>query len=149
MTIWVEVHGRPLSETADDSSIMHRLADKLDALADKLGVTRLSAFYDYSELESAYGDFEEDSARPEVESDKEPALEGRQADGEWFDSAVGLRSVQAIRRHLSEHLGDLEFTPDHSTAHWPKQLMDELKRSEAILQQAAQRGQRFRLLIVP
>lgn len=37
-TIWVEVEGRPLKETADDSSTMHRLMDNLDALAGKLGV---------------------------------------------------------------------------------------------------------------
>ena len=39
-TIWVEVHGRPLKETADDSSTMHRLMDNLDVLAGKLDVRK-------------------------------------------------------------------------------------------------------------
>jgi hypothetical protein len=51
-TIWVDVRGRP--EDADlppDSSLMLRLQDELEALAAKLGVPKLSDFYDYSVLE--------------------------------------------------------------------------------------------------
>ena len=61
-TIWVEVRGRSLNETADDSSTMLRLMDKLDTLAVKLGVNKLSEFYDYSELEEAYADFDDGQA---------------------------------------------------------------------------------------
>jgi hypothetical protein len=169
-TIWVEVHGRPLEETASDSSIMHRLDRKLDALAAKLGVTKLTEFYDYSELEEAYGDLDEepgerdDAGENEADeaaddqdddgSDDETdssygTPEQRAAKGEWFDSAAALASVQAIRKHLLDHFDDLGFRPDDSTRHWPGDLMSELENAEEILTDAAARGRQFRLLIVP
>jgi hypothetical protein len=152
-TIWVEVQGRPLKETGDDSSIMHHLMDNLDELAGKLRVGKLSGFYDYSELEEAYADLEEDHAEAnsggEGELNPEPTLEERQAKGDWFDSSQGLKAVRTLRQHLSDHFKDLGFTPDESTGHWPKQLMHELARSEAILEEAVARGRKFRLLIVP
>ncbi len=153
-TIWVEVHGRSLKETADDSSIMHRLMDNLDELAGRLRVRKLSDFYDYSELEEVYGDLEEEDSdsndsEGEDEIPAEPTLEERQAKGEWFDSSEGLKSISALRQRLSERFEDLEFRADSSTDHWPKRLMEELATSEAILKEAAARGQRFRLLIVP
>jgi hypothetical protein len=152
-TIWVEVQGRPLKETADDSSIMHHLMDNLDELAGRLRVAKLSGFYDYSELEEAYADLVESDAEEGSEGggelNREPTLEERQARGDWFDSAEGLESVRKLRQHLANHFKDLQFTPDDSTGHWPKQLMSELARSEAILEEAVERGRRFRLLIVP
>ena len=118
-TIWVEVHGRPLKETADDSSTMHRLMDNLDVLAGKLGVRKLSDFYDYSELEEAYGDLSDEGEDTEddgeEESAPEPTLEKHQAKGEWFDSAVGIDSIRKLRQRLTERFDDLDFRPDRST----------------------------------
>lgn len=152
-TIWVEINGRPLNETADDSSTMHRLMDNLDVLAGKLGVRKLSDFYDYSELEEAYADLSDEGEDTGDDGEEEPApkptLEERQAKGEWFDSVVGLDSVRRLHQRLTERFDDLGFKPDRSTAHWPKQLLDELSHTEAILSEAVSRGQRFRLLIVP
>jgi hypothetical protein len=131
---------------------MHRLMDNLDVLAGKLGVRKLSDFYDYSELEEAYGDLGDEGEDTEDDGEEEPApeptLEERQAKGEWFDSTVGLGAVRKLRQRLTERFDDLGFKPDRSTAHWPKQLLDELSHTEAILNEAASRGQRFRLLIV-
>jgi hypothetical protein len=150
-TIWVEIKGRPTKETAQDSSIMHRLMDNLDALAGKLGVQKLSDFYDYSELERAYGDFDEseDSEDAAQEEPGKPTLEQRQAKGKWFDSTVGVASVRKLREHLAARFADLGFVPDKSKGHWPKRLMDELTHTEAALNDAAAQGQQFRLLIVP
>jgi hypothetical protein len=95
-TIWVEVQGRPLKETADDYSTTHRLMDALDVLAGKVGVRALGDFYDYSELEKAYGDLGDDGALDGGEHEgnfsPEPTVEERQAAGVWFGSAVGLES---------------------------------------------------------
>jgi hypothetical protein len=52
-TAWIEMHGRPLRETAFDCSIVHHLIDNLDILAGKLGVQKLSGFYDWSDFEVA------------------------------------------------------------------------------------------------
>ena len=166
-TIWVEVHGRPLEETASDSGKMLRLERQLEALAVKLGVTKLSEFYDYSELPDAFEDGDEepeegddaaaDEAADEPDDDVDengPDLsygtpERRAAKGEWFDSAAGLASVRAIRKHLLDRFDDLGFRPDDSTRHWPGDLMSELENAEEILTDAAARGRQFRFLIVP
>lgn len=149
-TIWVETHGRPIEETADDSSTMHRLMDKLDALADQLNVQKLSEFYDYSELETAYGDCGDDDLDIKGKTDPiEPTLEERQAKGLWFDSQAGLASTRTLRQHLTDHFDDLAFTHDTSTSHWPEQLMAELTHTEDVLDEAVKNGRQFRLLIVP
>lgn len=159
-TIWVDVQGLPFNETTEDNSTLHRLMDNLDALAEKLGAQKLSEFYDYSELEDAYGDFADESedaedfdidveADAEIELPPEPSLEDRQAKGEWFDPAVGLESVRKLRQQLDTRFDDLGFKPDRSNSHWPKQLMNELRYVEGVLTDAVSRGKRFRFLIVP
>ena len=151
-TIWVEIQGQPLEETAQDSSIMHRLMDELDALAVKLNVAKLSDFLDYSELEEAYGDLEGDDEDDDEDDaaleHAEPTLQERQLRGEWFDCADGFRSISTLRAHLREHFEDLGFVPDEGRSHWPVQLMDELAHSERVIGEAAQHQLRFRLLIV-
>ena len=144
-TIWVDVQGRPADETPGDSSIMLRLMEKLDVLADKLHVPQLSAFYDYTELDKAYG-------APTAEGDgigSESASIGRQVSGSWFEAADGLKSIKALRQRLSENFAELDFTADRSKGHWPGALMDELRSAEAILERATAKNQRFRFLIVP
>ncbi len=70
-TIWVEVQGRPTSETASDSSIMHRLMDNLDALAVKLHVRKLSEFYDYSALNATFAESDEEGDEESGDTDEE------------------------------------------------------------------------------
>ena len=48
--IWIEVHNRPLQETADDCCKVDRLTEQLDTLCAQLGVTKLSEFYDWTEM---------------------------------------------------------------------------------------------------
>ena len=67
-TIWVDVRGRSKDDVPQDNSIMLRLESQLDQLSTKLNVPKLSEFYDYSELESMYGDFEGEGDEPEDES---------------------------------------------------------------------------------
>ncbi len=51
-TVWLQVNrGRGPEGGEQDNSIMVSLERELDALADSLGVARLSAFRDYSALE--------------------------------------------------------------------------------------------------
>jgi hypothetical protein len=143
-TIWVDVRGRSKNDLPRDNSIMLRMKDQLDRLARKLRVSKLSDFYDYSELEAQYGDFEEDGS----EADAEPAGDG-QSRGSWFDSGQALAAVRAIYEHLQQHPEDLGFKPDPSRTHWPGALMDELKHCQTVLEEAVSRGHQFRFLIVP
>lgn len=131
-TIWIEAQGRPGSETHDDMSVLLRLDKPLDALATKLGVTKLSDFYDYRELLENFGDDEEELPDPS-----------------WFDSVKGLETVKSLRQHLEQDFDELEWKPDESEAHFPQTIMDDLKFCESVLEEAVAKGQKFRLLIVP
>jgi hypothetical protein len=139
-TIWVDVGDRRKGDLPRDSSIMLRLERHLDRLSARLNVPKLSAFYDYSELEAAYEDFEED--------DLSQAESGLPCGG-WYDPGPALMAVRALYAHLQEHPEDLGFRPDPSRSHWPYLLMEELRDCLAVLEGAAARGQQFRLLIVP
>jgi hypothetical protein len=135
-TIWVDVEGRAKDEVPRDNSIMLNLDEQLARLSDKLGVAKLGAFFDYSVLAEAYAE----------EADEE-AAEGVAAT--WFDPALALSAVRALRRHLSERPGDLGFVPSRSQQHWPDALMKELAHCEEVLERAASQGRKFRFLIVP
>jgi hypothetical protein len=141
-TIWVDVRDRREGDLPRDCSIMLRLERQLDRLCARLNVPRLSAFYDYSELEAAYGDFE-------GEDDRGGEAEGGSARGGWHDPTPALAAVRALHAHLQERPEDLQFRPDPSRTHWPQLLMEELADCLSELEGAAARGQQFRLLIVP
>lgn len=142
-TIWVDVQGR--SEDPMDSSIMLQLQKQLERVSKKLKVPKLSDFYDYSELEAEYGGLEDDD---NGEGDDAASSDG-DPKGSWFDPAPALSAVRAIHGHLSQHPEDLGLKPDPSRAHWPTDLMEELKQCQATLQDAVSRGVKFRFLIVP
>ena len=59
-TIWVDVQGRAKDDLPHDNSIMLRLKNELDRLSDKLGVPKLSDFYDYSELAAQFAEETDD-----------------------------------------------------------------------------------------
>lgn len=141
-TLWVDVEGRGKGEVPRDNSIMLRLKDELDRLADKLRVTRLSQFYDHSALEAECADLAEDLGIADAANRGEPA-------GAWFEPARALAAVRAIHDHLVQHPEDLGFTADRRRSHWPASLMEELKDCQAALEAAASRGRKFRFLIVP
>src|SRR6185312_6337794 len=125
----------------DDNSIMLQLAEQLDRLADTLQVTKLTHFYDYSELAVAYAEFAE-QAIPAGKGD------GKAAEEVWFDPQDALISLTTLCDHLTQHPEDLGFIPRAGQRHWPARLIEELKGCQAILQGAAAHGRRFRFLIV-
>lgn len=125
-TIWIEVDGVPGCETHEDLSVLHALADELDALAKTLGVTEPSAFYDYAALLP-------------VDEREGP---------EWFDAREGLRAMAALRAALEEDFGRLGWTPDASRRHFPESLLREVRFCERVLSEGARSGRRFRLMIV-
>jgi hypothetical protein len=149
-TIWVDVQGRAEDELPSDNSLMLRLQDQLARLSAKLGVVKLSDFYDYSELEDYYSEFKADGDGTSLKTgDEDEAPAAHQSKGSWFDPAEALRAVRAIRRHLIQHPGDLGFEPDETQGHWPPLLMEELEHCETVLGRAASDKRLFRFLIVP
>jgi hypothetical protein len=147
-TIWVDVQGRAADDLPPDNSIMLRLDKRLDKLAAKLGVAKLTGFYDYSEIEAQMADLVDGAGADEEEG---PAGgDGDAAEkGAWFDPAAALGAVRAIREHLAEHPDDLGFKPDASRQHWSDGLMEELGQCQAALENAQSAGRKFRFLIVP
>lgn len=131
-TIWIEAKGRPGDETHSDLSILKALDKELDVLADKLGVVKLTDFYDYRQLLEEFGDDGEGLPDPS-----------------WFDSAKGLHTVKSLRDLLERDFDALNWKPDDSTRHFPKSLSEDLEFCQTILEEAVARGQPFRLLIVP
>lgn len=145
-TIWVDVDGRAGDDLPSDNSIMLRLGKQLDELAAKLGVPKLTTFYDYSAMEDEFGDLAASDDAGDEGSDK--ATDAPASPGQWFDPAPALKAVAAIRQHLDQHPSDLGFTPDASRSHWPNDLMEELGHVRSVLEDATARGKKFRFLIV-
>jgi|SRR6185437_8205864 hypothetical protein len=142
-TIWVDIQGREKDKVPDDNSIMLRLAEQLDRLADKLHVAKLTQFYDYSALEAEYADLFEEQIPP----GKGNYPHGKTG-GAWFDPQDALMSVRTFCDHLTQYPEDLGFVPAAGQRHWPATLIQELKGCQAMLEDAAARRRRFRLLIV-
>ncbi|MEW6208265.1 MAG: hypothetical protein AB1631_07850 [Acidobacteriota bacterium] len=130
-TLWLEIKdGDETSGDEQDNSLMLRLQENLDALAEALGVPKLSQFFDYSLIAA---EFDEAGGLP---------------DEAWFDAKDGLLAVDRLYTHLIAHFDDLGLRADQSQAHWPDGLLEELSYCRARLAEAVERGARFRLLIV-
>jgi hypothetical protein len=139
-TIWVDVEGRAKSDISElsDNSIMLALEKKLDAICKKIGVARLSEFYDHSALQESYADLLE-----------EAGIELEEPTPQWFDPVPALAAVRAIQDHLKQHPEVIGIKAnDVSRAHWPKDLTKELKHCRSRLQGAIAKKKRFRFLIV-
>jgi hypothetical protein len=138
-TIWLQVNRARGPEGGEqDNSIMLSLGRQLDGLADDLGVTRLSAFRDYS----AVDEFLEDEVAEEALPDGAPR-------GSWFDAKEGYTAVRRLLDELRARPERLRFKPDPSQSHWIGYLLDELSYCADQLKSAAEQGHQFRFLVVP
>lgn len=128
-TVWLEIKdGDGISGGEQDNSLILRLEKSLDVLAESLGITRLSRFFDYSET---------------------AAEAGGSIDEAWFDARDGLLTFDKLCTHLITHPDDLKFKTKQWQAHWPDALLEELSYCRDRLAEAVERGAMFRLLIVP
>jgi hypothetical protein len=136
-TIWIDVRGRPGSETHNDMSVLLRLDRELDALAEKFGVAKLSDFHDTSQLIDEYKSILE-----------EAGVDSSVPDPSWVDSSTGLETVTTLRLHLERDFSVLNWQPDKSRKHWPENLLNDLRFCEKVLNEAVSNAQPFRLMIV-
>lgn len=145
-TIWVDVRGRSQEDCPRDNSTLLQCKDPLDRMSEKLGVRKLSEFYDYSVLEGELFRplaivlrwirvFRGFGAEPSRDS--------------WFDPAPALTAVRAIRRRLAQRPVDLESGEDASQPPLLDRLTEELEHCQDVLETAVSRDQSFRFLIVP
>lgn len=138
-TIWLEISdGIEKTGGERDNSMMLKLSEELDALADKLGVPKLSSFFDDSALVGEYAEELED-----IDVDIPPV------DPVWFDAGVGSQAVGALLSALHDGPAELGTKLDASRSDWLAMLLEELEYCRGTLKGAAQRSERFHFLVVP
>jgi hypothetical protein len=130
-TTWIDVYGRSGAETHRDMNVLNRLDEELDVLAAKLGVAKITSFYDYRELIIESGAVETEWPAPV-----------------WFDSGDGLATFAALHKILASDWHALNWKPEKSTDHWPASLMEHLSFCQSILEEAVLSESKFRLMIV-
>jgi hypothetical protein len=133
----------------------------LDDLAVRLGVAKLSDFFDYTEMaRKADAELEAAEIRDGLREDTgdddqtvdvtaEPVAQ-REATGDWFDSVQGLATVRTLTSYLVAHPRKLKM-PTHPSdvKRYRSGLLNELRLCETVIARAASSGRRFRLLLVP
>ncbi|MEI8571406.1 hypothetical protein U737_03895 [Methylomonas sp. LW13] len=136
MTLWLNIrNGETYESNGEDHSAVFYLQEPLDALADKLNVTPLSAFYDDTDVRynmDETGEFED-------------CEEGWSASvANWFPAAAVLSSVSVILDHLQTNPNAL------TTADGWKQddAIDELTDFRSELERVAAQSSTVHLCIV-
>lgn len=125
-TLWFLREGQTEDGDDVDHTAMLNSSEQLDALADALAVSKLSAFYDYSDLE--------------FNLSEEDLDEGWIAENsQWHDPAPALESVNALLAHLDK----LEI-PEDSRG----ELQEELEDCRQKLMNAVSAGEKFHFCIV-
>lgn len=140
-TLLVSVRG---GRTSDECTMMLLLQADIDRLCLKLNVATLSTFYDGSVMAAHYLDELEGEELGDAQETHPEAFAET-----WHDPGPALEAVRTIVERLEQRPEDLDFQPDASRAHWPADLMDELRDSVAILEEAVAKGQQFRFLLMP
>jgi hypothetical protein len=142
MTLWIHtLEGRHMSTGSEDHTLMYRFFDDLDSLCDKLGVAKISSFFDSNDLELCMReDDDETDEDPEVGSETENSYEID--DMIWFDAASGLDTFETLRAAIAENeLPNL----DEENKSW---LLEELDDCISKLKDPAERGGKFNLPII-
>jgi hypothetical protein len=140
MTIWVHVlNGRKIEGNQEDCSWMYRLFPELDRICDQQGVTRLSSFFDHTDLEANMEESDDD----ELPLDPETGWTFGIDDMNWFDAAPGLGTLQRLAEVAGggEDLAGLPAERRH-------ELVDELRGCIKQLEPAAAKGQKFHLAVL-
>lgn len=107
MTILVHtIVDRDFNGESDDHSLMLDYSDVIDELCETLNVTKLSNFFDYTDQEFSYDDFEEeldeddDSGNDESDNDDldpDTGLAYGIDDMTWHESSDGIDTLKAIK----------------------------------------------------
>jgi hypothetical protein len=109
-TIWINIrNGDERQSNEEDHSAILKLTEELDALAVKLNVKPLSAFYDDTDLRF---NFDEDNDFDEDDEDDEEGWTND--DANWFDANDAKKSTQTILAALKSNpniikLGDWDI----------------------------------------
>lgn len=154
MTLWLHtLQKREMTRESDDHNLMHALADDLDFLCERLGVARLSSFFDLTDMEYNFdhGGAATASARINGDDDDEVTTLDPETgyaygidDMKWFDAAAGLTTMQALREEIDFSDG-LELHLDEEEQ---DVLLDELDDCIFRLREPAASGGQFHLAVL-
>jgi hypothetical protein len=142
MTLWIHaLEGRNLLTDSEDHTLMYKFSDELDLLCDKLGVAKISSFFDSTDLEICMREDDDKTGEdPEVDSETENTY--GIDDMVWFDASSGLATFQALRASIAENeLPNL----DEENKTW---LLEELDDCIIKLKSPSERGGMFNLSII-
>lgn len=142
MTLWIHtLEGRNLLTDSEDHTLMYQLSDELDSLCDKLGVAKISSFFDSTDLEICMRE-DDDEAGEDPEIDSETGNSYGIDDMVWFDASSGLATFQTLRTSIAENeLPNL----DEENKTW---LLEDLDYCITKLKGLSERGGRFNLPII-
>jgi hypothetical protein len=127
--LWVRLEGRANEPDSIDHSLMFEFTEPLDALAAKLGVTPLSAFYDWTDYEA--------NAEPQDEDESRVVALAR-----WHEAPALLCSLRMLAEALGRH--PEAIGADESTT---AVLMEELDDCITKVQEAVDQRRRVHLCV--
>lgn len=140
MTLWIHIlEDGIVSEAGDDHSVMFDLAEALDEICARIGVSKLSSFFDTTDLEYNLTDHDDDAV-PEL--DPATGWPYKTVSMKWFEASVGIATLRALRSHLTAHL---IANLDKDSQDW---LLEELDDCISKLSGPAQNGGKFHLAVV-
>ncbi len=142
MTVWVQVlNGRKIEGNQSDCSWMHRVSEPLDAICQQHGVEKLTAFFDYTDLEHNMGEGGEDDDEA-ASSDPETGWTWGIDGMKWFPAASGLRTLLAMIEAMDQAPSVGDMPPNRKG-----ELFAELQDCVKQLETAAKLGQMFHFTV--
>ena len=143
MTLWIHtLENGHYSQESEDHSLMHRHSEALDTLCDRLELTRLSAFFDFTDLEYNYGEELDDSCNDDAEPDPVTGLGYGIADMQWFEAEPGLKTISGLHQAVSA-MALPELGPVQRS-----QLLSELENCLQVLEGAVANSGYFHLAVL-
>ena len=137
------VKGFEVADWYDFASVYFE--DEFEALAKRLGVTHLGAFYsdDPNSLDDA---FDEDFFDDPKELDQ---LKEKMGPEEFFDPGDALKSVTVLRDYLKKGLSSRKKSERKEVDFASDNLVDELTQVETALKLAKAQGVKFHFVLTP
>jgi hypothetical protein len=100
MTLWVHtLEGRQFTSHEDDHTILNLHAEVLDGVCGEMGVTPISSFLDYTDLNANMSD---ESDGEDVALDPETGWSYGITDMTWFSARAGLSTFASLRQRIIE-----------------------------------------------
>ena len=140
-TIWIQVQqGGEKTGGERDLSVMLEFQETLDQLANSLGVTPPSAFFDYTAIAQQFLEDQKEAGEEPME-EMSPEV--------WSDASDGHRTIAALASSLRDNSSALGGAQDALPKDRLDWLLEEFDHCVSLLERAEREGNPFRFLVVP